>query len=162
MILGPGRTKTARVGTFPNRMMISVTATVAAVEAAFHANVILAIRPDGSQFYRLDRQPSVDLAVPLLGVTGLDNYLVPRLANGTSPLGTYQPSDLRSAYLGEAACAGLDGSGQSIGIFAPNVGFDPNDIAQFRIRTHLPTGPTVRVLSGDRIQAILSPHTSSP
>jgi alpha-tubulin suppressor-like RCC1 family protein len=138
-----------RVGTYPNRMMISVTATVAAVEAAFHANVILASRPDGSQFYRLDRQPSVDLAVPLLGVSGLDNYLQPKLATGTAPLGGYQPSDLRSAYLGEAACAALDGSGQSIGIFGFNSGFDPNDVAQFRSRTHLPAGLPVQVFSGD-------------
>ncbi len=59
----------AKVGTYPNRLLVSLTGTVPQIEAAFHANVILAKRPDGSTYYRLDRQPSVDVTVPLLGVS---------------------------------------------------------------------------------------------
>ncbi len=136
------------VSTLPNRLAVAVMGTAAQISAAFHANVILAKRPDGTQFYRLDRQPSVDLAVPLLGVSGLDNYFVPVRDNPTSPLGgNYGGSDLRKAYAG-GECAGLDGTGQSIGIYDP-VGFTVGDIATYRTRAGLPAGPAVRVLSGD-------------
>lgn len=138
------------VGTFPNRLMISVVGTVAQIEAAFHANVILAKRPDGTQFYRLDRQPSIDLAVPVLGVSGLDNYVVPHHGAGTAPVGgQYSSSDLRTAYLGDAACTGLTGAGQTIGIFSPGYGFDPNDVALYKTRAHITNSPPLRVLSGD-------------
>jgi hypothetical protein len=144
---GRGFTK---VGTFPNRLMIAVTATVAQIEAAFHANVILATRPDGTPFYRLDRQPSVDLTLPLLGVSGLDNYILPRPSAGTAPIsGDYQSSDLRSAYFGDPACATLDGTGQTIGIFSVGAGFDPNDLSIYKSKTNLTGGPAVRILSGD-------------
>lgn len=144
---GRGFTK---VGTFPNRLMISIVGTVAQIEPAFHANVILAKRPDGTQFYRLDRQPSIDLGVPVLGVSGLDNYVVPRHAAGTAPIaGTYQSSDLRTAYLGDAACTGLTGAGQTIGIFSPFDGLDPNDVAIYKTRTNITNSPPLQILSGD-------------
>ena len=145
-----------KVGTFPNRLLVSVTGTVTQIEAAFNANVILAKRPDGSTFYRLDRQPSVDLAVPLLGVFGLDDYVRLRRGGATSPLaGQFGPKDFQKAYLAGAACTGLDGAGQKIGIYATIGGFDQKDIDLYRSRSGLPAG-TVQVLNGD------DPNNPSP
>ena len=136
-----------KTGTYANRLAVDVTGTVASIEQAFHANVILAQRPDGSTYYRLDRKPSVDLGVALLGVSGLDNYVLPKSVVGTSPIpGAFQSSDLRGAYLGGAgaACAALDGAGQSIGIFSLT-GFTPGDITDYQTSTGLMNVPAVQV-----------------
>jgi hypothetical protein len=137
-----------KAGTYPNRLIIDVTGTVAQIEQAFYANVILATRPDGSQFYRLDRQPSLDLGVALLGVSGLDNYVEPQAFAGSAPIpGTFQSSDLRGAYLGGAGspCTTLTGSGQSIGIFSLITGFNADDISFYETKTGLTDVPAVQV-----------------
>jgi hypothetical protein len=138
-----------KVVTYANRIGLDVTGTVAQIEQAFYANVILATRPDGSQFYRLDRQPSVDLGVQLLGVSGLDNYVMPRPLAGTAPIaGTYQSSDLRGAYAAGMACNGLTGAGQSVGLFQLT-GFSPGDITAYQTNTGLAGVPAVQVLTAN-------------
>ena len=77
-------------------------------------------------FYSPDREPTpVGLHVPLLQVTGLNNYVRPQpmlrhrsvanIVNASGPFGQYLPSDMRAAYYGGGA---LTGAGQSIGIFS--------------------------------------------
>jgi hypothetical protein len=134
------------VGTHPNRLVADVSGTVADIERAFYANVILAFRPDGSQYYRLDRQPSVDFAVQLLGVSGLDNFVPSKALAGTAPIpGTFQSSDLRGAYLGvNNSCTALNGAGQTIGILS-DTGFTPSDITTYQANTGLTGVPPVQV-----------------
>ncbi|HVM47815.1 MAG TPA: immunoglobulin domain-containing protein [Candidatus Acidoferrum sp.] len=65
-------------GTHPNRMILDVTAAVADIEAAFHVNLRTYQHPRESRtFYAPDTEPSLDLAVPVLHVSGLDNYVLP-------------------------------------------------------------------------------------
>jgi hypothetical protein len=135
------------VGTYGHRLGIAATGTAAQIAAAFHANVILATRPDGSQFYRLDRLPGVDLDLPLLGVAGLDNYRLPQVVTATAPIpGSFQSSDLRTAYLDgpSPACAPLNGSGQTIGILSLT-GYTTEDIIQYRSNTNLSSGSHVQL-----------------
>ena len=63
--------------TFSDRSLISVSGTVAQVEATFCVTMNNYLRPDNSQFYSADRDPSVNLSIPLLAISGLDNYVIP-------------------------------------------------------------------------------------
>lgn len=116
----------------PNRLLIDVAAPVSAIEDAFHVKMGLYQHPSENRtFFAPDREPTVDLYVPLWHIAGLDNYSIPRpagltqksgsdvvIANaGSGPGGGYLPSDMRAAYYGTG---GLTGSGQSVGIFSAN------------------------------------------
>jgi subtilase family serine protease len=110
--------------TYPNKLLLSVTGTAAQVERSLHANLVFRKRKDGSNFVAVDRDPSLDLSVPILHISGLTDYVLPRplAVNGTGGGGTsYRAADIRNAYLGvNSNCQSLDGSGQVIGL----VGFD--------------------------------------
>jgi subtilase family serine protease len=113
---------------FPNRLLIDVIASVATIESTFHLKMGVYQHPTESRtFFAPDREPTVDLNVPLWHIGGLDNYSIPRplvkrpLAgqagpeevNGSGPGGLYLPSDMRAAYYGGTA---LTGAGQSVGL----------------------------------------------
>ena len=72
----------------------------------------------------VDREPSLDLNVPILHVSGFTDYILPDAlaVNGTGGGGSsYRAADLRNAFLGVGStCQSLDGTGQVVGI----VGFD--------------------------------------
>jgi hypothetical protein len=110
--------------TYPNKLLLSVTGTAAQVERAFFANLVFRKRPDGSNFVAVDREPSLDLNVAILHVSGFTDYILPHAlsVNGTGGGGTsYRAADLRNAFLGVGStCQNLDGSGQVVGL----VGFD--------------------------------------
>jgi hypothetical protein len=103
--------------THGDRLLLDVTGSASSIENAFHVNLNVYQRADGTQFYALDQEPSVDLSVPLLHVSGLDNYFVPRRLSGTGPvevgMATYNSHDLRNAY---ASCVPANGSGQTVGL----------------------------------------------
>jgi kumamolisin len=115
--------------TYPNRAGLDLTGTAAQIEQAFFANLNVYQRPDGTQFFAPDRVPSFNLAVPLLGIGGFDNFAVVQTeTNGSGPGGSLSPQDLRRAY---TRCAtSLTGSGQSVGILAYG-GFNPATISSF-------------------------------
>lgn len=77
-------------------------------------------------FFAPDREPTVDLSVPLWHIGGLDNFSIPRPAltqapqgqglvnlTGSGPGGEYLPADMRAAYYGSGS---LTGAGQSVGL----------------------------------------------
>lgn len=136
-----------------DRMLLDVQAPAATIERTFYVNLNLGLRPDGTQFYALDRQPSLDLSLPIQWISGFDNFsAIPAPSNGTGPsLGTinlYQSADLRSAY---ASCAStLTGAGQSVGLLA-FANFKPSDITTFEALNTppLPAVPLVTVPTGD-------------
>ena len=112
-----------------DRLLLDVQAPAATIEKTFYVNLNLGLRPDGTQFYALDRQPSLDLSLPIQFITGFDNYNpgLPQ-TGGTGPFGGYQSTDLRSAY---ASCAStLTGAGQNLGLIA-FANFDPADVADY-------------------------------
>jgi subtilase family serine protease len=117
------------VGTSPNRLVLDVTATVANINSALHLTMGVYQHPtENRTFYAPDREPSVDLDVPLWHVDGLDNYSTPRPlyvkgsaqsnTTGSGPDGNFLGSDRRTAYVGDGYPGGteLTGSGQSIGL----------------------------------------------
>ncbi|MGD0270855.1 MAG: S53 family peptidase, partial [Candidatus Sulfotelmatobacter sp.] len=89
-------------------------------------------------FYAPDREPTVDLEVPLLHIDGLDDFSPPQPkstfsstpsnvhsnATGSGPGGSFLGSDLRTAYYGSGS---LNGAGQTVAIFSLK-GFEISDI----------------------------------
>jgi hypothetical protein len=136
---------------YPNNLFLDFVGTVGQVEQALHVNILFGLRPDGTRFYAIDRQPSVALQPTVLGIDGTDTYFRPVGAAGSGAggcgTGPYIPADIRAAYVG--GCLDLDGSGQSIGIlgFTP---FDPSEYGTYETRTGIttlvPTPPPVTII----------------
>ena len=100
-------------GTTPNRYLIQLDGRIGDIERVFHLRLNLYRRPDATTFMAPDREPSVDLATPLLCVEGLDDYLPPYpkmkatppdatriVKTGSGPDGDFIGSDFRKAYYG--------------------------------------------------------------
>jgi pro-kumamolisin-like protein/subtilase family protein len=121
------------VATYPNNLLLTVRATAYLIEQALYTNLIYRRRKDGSIYVTVDRDPSLDLSVSLLEITGLNDYILPypKGQNGTGGGGLYRAADLRNAYLGvNAANQALDGSGQVVGII-DWAGFKASDITGY-------------------------------
>jgi hypothetical protein len=129
--------------TYPSNLLLAVTATAAQIEQAFHTNLVYRRRQDGSTFVTVDRNPSLDLATPILHVSGFNDFILPRhnAVNGTGfcpPPNSnvtcgrsYRAADLRNAYLGVgSSCQKLDGTGQVVGIVDFNT-FTNSDISSY-------------------------------
>ncbi len=129
------RTAGLSVVSYPNNLLIDVGGTAGLVEQAFNVNLRYCFRADGTQFYEPDRIPSVTGVPPVVGIDGLDNFLLPQPAGGTAPFrGLYQSSDIRNAYV---SCAlNLTGAGQSVGLVEFD-GFNPSDITNYIASTNL-------------------------
>ena len=138
--------------THPNRMLVDVEASTADIEAAFHLNLGWYSHPTESRnFYAPDAEPQFEPGVPLLHVTGLDNYMIPhpaslhsrpppdgpqpKPASGSGPGGTYRGKDFRGAY---ARGVTLDGTGQAVGLLEFD-GFYQSDITTYELDAALPT-----------------------
>ena len=74
-------------GTHPNRVVLDVRADAAQVERAFHVGLRTFRHPmEARDFFAPDIEPTVDAAVPLLHIAGLDNYALPRPMSVVTPL----------------------------------------------------------------------------
>ena len=72
------------VGRHDNRVLLEVAGPVADIEKAFQVKLRVYEHPTEKRtFYAPDTEPSVEPDVPILHVSGLDNYILPR------PLGTH-------------------------------------------------------------------------
>jgi subtilase family serine protease len=110
-----------------NRLLLDINGSVAQIQKAFHVNMVLYQHPtENRTFFSPDREPSLDLSVPVLHIAGLNNYSIPhpklKRASATSaiqshagsgPGGAYLGGDMRAAYYGGTA---LTGTGQSVGL----------------------------------------------
>jgi len=111
----------------PNRLLVDINGSVAQIEKAFHVAMTVYHHPtENRTFYSPDREPSLDLSVPVKRIAGLNNFSIPRPmhkraaagrfrsnATGSGPQGAYRPSDMRAAYYGSGS---LTGTGQSVGL----------------------------------------------
>ncbi len=138
--------------THPNRTLLDVSGSVADIERAFHIKMQVYQHPvEARTFFAPDVEPSLDLATPVLAVSGLDNYVRPRPPkHRTNPLvqpavrplgggggggggggsgntGPFEGFDFRNAY---AAGVTNLGSGQSVGLFEL-YGFSQQDIQDY-------------------------------
>ena len=125
-----------------NRRFVAVDASVAQVENAFHLNMGVYLHPRESRtFFAPDREPTVDLDVPLWHIAGLDDFSLRRptvqmadsgktgsgSAQGSGPNGWFLGSDRRAAYYGGTA---LTGSGQTVGLFEED-GYNLSDVQAY-------------------------------
>ena len=117
------------VGSHPNRLLVDVTGKVSDVERAFQVRLNSFRHPrEARDFFAPDAAPTVDTALPLFQVSGLDNFSPPHpnaelrpaaLNNnlsphgGSGPGGSYQGNDFRQAYVPGTA---LTGAGQSVAL----------------------------------------------
>ncbi len=130
----------AVTNTPPNRMLVDINGTVAQIQNAFHVVMTVYQHPtENRTFYSPDREPSLDLSVPVSHIAGLNDYSIPRPmikkapassalksnATGSGPQGAYRPSDMRGAYYGGTA---LTGTGQSVGLLE----FDGYELADVK------------------------------
>jgi subtilase family serine protease len=73
------------IDTPANRMVLDIEGPAANIENAFHVTLGTYQHPtENRTFYAPDREPTIDLDVPLLHISGLDNFSLPRPKNVTS------------------------------------------------------------------------------
>ena len=138
------------VSTYSNNLLLSVQATAEQIQSALFVNLVFRLRRDGTKFVAVDREPSLNLGVPILEINGLTDVFVMRPAsqNPTGPSG-YLAADLRNAYLDVGSpFQALDGTGQVVGILGLDT-FNPSDInlyhaSQFAVKGQ-PAIPTPQV-----------------
>src|SRR6266849_5264858 len=141
-------------GTHPNRLVLDVSGSVADIEKAFHIVLRVYRHPaEPRDFHEPDVEPSVPAEIPILDISGLDDYMPPRpidlrvkdeqqvrsYATGSGPGGDFIGYDFRAAY---APGVALTGVGQVIGLFE----FGPyytNDIILYQQRAGLPANIVV-------------------
>ena len=146
----------AVTGVYSNQMILDVRGRASDIQKAFNVNLYLYHHPAESRdFYAPDRDPTVNAALPIMHVSGLDNYVIPhplyhkmsikpsssRPNSGSGPGGTYMGKDFRAAY---APGVALDGTGQTIGLFELD-GYYAVDIAAYEAQAGLPNVPLVNV-----------------
>jgi subtilase family serine protease len=145
-------------GTHSNRVVLDASGSVSNLEKLFHVKMQVYQHPtEPRTFYAPDVRPSLDISVPVLGISGLDNYSLPRprlsarqiaqpnvvKANaGSGPGGAYMGRDFRAAYVPKTT---LTGSGQSLGLLEFD-GYSANDIAYYIQSAGLPNVPLKNVL----------------
>ena len=118
------------VATYPNRLLVDLSGTAEQIEQALFVGLNQRLRPDGSLFYAIDRDPSINLGVKLLWISGLENRVVAKPgagSGGSGPGRVFNSKDLRASY---ASCAALTGAGQTVGLFELD-GFAAGDITTY-------------------------------
>jgi hypothetical protein len=147
-------------GTQPNRMFLNVSGSAAKIERTMRIKMLVFQHPtEARTFFAPDTEPSLDLAVPVLFIGGLNNLDMPKplshkidpLAlkvsganafSGSGPSGSYIGNDFRAAY---APGVTLDGSGQVLGLLQA-AGYFAKDIAAYEAKAGLPNVPLTNVL----------------
>ena len=145
--------------THTNRLIVSVEGAVRDIEKALKVKMRTYQHPtEARTFYSADSEPSLDLGVAVLHISGLDNLSVPRphlklkaanrnananatTPSGTGPSGAYAAGDFRAAYVPGTT---LTGAGQSVGLLQFD-GYYASDIAAYRTQFGLPNIPLVNV-----------------
>jgi hypothetical protein len=147
----------AVTGSHPNRTLLDVEGAVADIEKALHTTMRVYRHPTESRdFFAPDTEPSIDLSLPVLHISGLDNFMAPHPmlhkissqanaapALGAGPGGTYLGYDFRAAY---APGVNLTGTGQTVGLLEFDAGYAQSDITAYESLAGLPNVPVSAVL----------------
>jgi hypothetical protein len=163
-------------GSSGNRVLLDVSGKVSDIERAFRVKLLTYQHPtEARRFFAPDVEPSVDTNVPVLDISGLNNYTLPHTmlyresntenakmvsASGSGLHGSYMGHDFRNAYVPGVA---LDGTGQMVGLVDYINGYNPEDIATYAQTAGLPIPKLLNVLldnasgvpSGDTSEACL-------
>jgi uncharacterized repeat protein (TIGR01451 family) len=153
------------IRTHPNRMLLQVDASVADIRRVFHVNLRTYNHPsENRQFYAPDTEPTLDLPIPVLHISGLDNYVLPHPVShivpvkkgrphpsgggtkptawsGTGPGGSYISADFRNAY---APGVTLNGAHQNAALLEYD-GYFTSDIIAYEQLCGLPNVNLVNV-----------------
>lgn len=143
-----------------NRASLSVDGHTPSIERAFSVKMKKYRHPtEGRNFHSPDREPTIGISVPVLGITGLDNYSIPHHGpgvrnspvtkaptprNGSGPTGSYRGWDFRNAYLPGTPTNSMIGSGQNVGLLQME-DYYPSDISAYQSATGLPSISITRV-----------------
>jgi subtilase family serine protease len=151
--------------THPNRTLLDVNGSVGDIEKTFHVHMQVFQHPkENREFFAPDVEPTVDIATPLLVISGLDSYVRPhphinrvkpevRPSGGGSGGGGggncdgtgeglfgYAGYDFQAAY---TPLTVLDGTGQSVGLFELS-GYSSDDIDTYTNEYSLPGTTTLQ------------------
>ena len=144
-------------GTHPNRLLLDIRGKAADIQRTFHATLSLYQHPTESRaFYAPENEPSVEAALPVLDVSGLDNLRRPHPKNlqvrplgqgvkpkaGSGPNGTYMGKDFRAVY---ARGTTMTGAGQTLGVLEFD-GYYASDISSYLSQAGLSSVPLQNVL----------------
>jgi hypothetical protein len=146
--------------THANRVLLDVRGTVTQIERALHVTLRLYPNPlAGRSFYAPDTEPSLNLNVPILHISGLENYTLPhpmslRKTNqshgfrgkpwaGSGPNGAFLGNDFRTAYVPNTVMTGM---GEQVGLFQIESGYYQSDIVSYEKQAGLPNVPVKPVL----------------
>jgi xanthomonalisin len=122
-----------------NNYLLDVDGKVADIERVFHVTMGMYQHPTENRLFMApDRAPTLDLAVPVQDVIGLDDFVRPynRLqytkqpnarAGGSGPSGYFTGNDMHTAYYPTGT---LTGTGQSVGLMEL-VGYNIADVNTF-------------------------------
>jgi subtilase family serine protease len=146
----------AVTGTHPNRVLLDVSGRVSDIEKVMHLRMMVYEHPVRGKFFAPDREPSLDVAVPVLDISGLDNFELPHpmslkniplseaksYVTGSGPGGYFIGRDFRAAY---APGVTVTGSGQVVGLLEFD-GFYAGDVQKNAAAAGLPVVPTQTVL----------------
>jgi hypothetical protein len=143
--------------THPNRVVLDVVGAVADIEKVCHVTMRVYQHPkEARTFHAPDGEPSLDLTVPVLHISGLDDYSLPhpnfkaksldqtagaKPNAGSGPSGTYRGGDFRAAYVPGTP---LTGAGQTVGLVQFD-GYYASDIAAYVTQAGLPGVPLTNV-----------------
>jgi len=147
-------------GLHPNRMLVDVSALAADVERALGVTMRLYSHPSEARtFYAPDSEPMIPKEIPVLHLSGLNDYLIPHPAglqprpsgtpkeptpqSGSAPdgSGSYAGNDFRGAY---ARSVSLNGAGQMVGLLEFD-GYFPADVASYQNQLSLTHVPVITV-----------------
>lgn len=128
--------------TYRNRLILDVSGSVDNVQKAFRVTLKSYHHPtENRDFFAPDREPSVDVSLPVADIQGLSDFSKPHprlramTASAASPKsgsapngsGEYFGDDFRNAYVPGTT---LTGAGQVVGLFQAD-GFYASDIAAY-------------------------------
>lgn len=160
-------------GRWANRMLLDVEAPVTNIEKALHLGLHFYPHPKESRnFYAPDADPSVDTNVPVLHISGLDNFTLPHRLNritplplatnnavtpyytGSAPGGYFMGNDFRAAYV-----PGVTNTGTGQFIAVADVGglYYSNDIYIYETNAGLSTSIVVT-----NIVTTFTPYWTTP
>lgn len=128
--------------THANRMLLDVSGTAEEVENAFHVSMNVYQNAARGRFFAPDREPSLDTAVAVQDVSGLESFARPRpmgmhaqplnrstkVFTGSGPGGLFTGNDFRTAY---APGVTLTGAGQTVGLLEFDGFYDADVAANF-------------------------------
>jgi uncharacterized repeat protein (TIGR01451 family) len=128
--------------THPNRVVLDVNAAVTDIERSLHLSMRTYRHPtEGRVFHAPSAEPALDLGIPVLHISGLDDFSIPHPnskrkpalleanatpKSGSGPGGAYRGNDFRAAY----QVGPLTGVGQSVGLLQFD-GYYADDIATY-------------------------------